>query len=80
VTQYERYTKEWRKKNPQKWAAMKKKNYSKSRKNAINGNRLWKAEDVALITAEDRPTDAELSKLIGRSVQAIQVKRAKLAN
>lgn len=41
--------------------------------------RLWTPEGDARITAKVRPTDRKLSKTLGRSVQAIQRRRGRLA-
>lgn len=69
--------KKWRLRNPEKRDAGKSKNYNKSRQFATNSRRPWAPEDVALLSSFDG-TDIELSKKIGRSVQAIQVKRSNL--
>lgn len=51
--------------------------YRRSVKHAVNSRKSWTPEEVELILKHD-VTDFELSKEIGRSVQAIQAKRAKL--
>jgi hypothetical protein len=73
-----RRTKDWRRKNPEKYNVLKKKNYSSTRKNARNRKQAWDLSDITTIMAPDRPCDRELSKLIGRSVQAIQVMRSRI--
>lgn len=38
----------------------------------------WTAEEVRLITMDEQPSDVQLSNMLGRSVEAIQVKRSLL--
>jgi hypothetical protein len=71
------YNKKWRLRNPDKRNKGKKINYSKTRKNAKNTGRPWGDHEVRRIFSTDRPSDRELSVELGRSVQAIQVKRSK---
>jgi hypothetical protein len=70
------YTKGWRRKNPEKWQRQKTRYYRRSRTGSKR--KEWTEEALDLITAEDRPSDQALSKRIGRSVEAIQVKRSKI--
>lgn len=51
--------------------------YGRSVKHATNSRNPWSPEDIELILKRDI-TDFELSKKIGRTVQAIQGKRVKL--
>lgn len=51
-------------------------NRNKSLKYAVNKNKHYSKEEVELILAHEM-TDFELSKLIGRSIGAIQSKRVK---
>lgn len=76
-THYER-TKSWRKRNPKMRAVGKKRHYQQTQ-NAKNGYARWTDEHTSMITADDRPSDRELSKILGRSMQAIQSKRVNLA-
>lgn len=67
---------DWRKKNPKKWAAQKARYYA-----PITGPRVgavWSANEEAAVLSPDRPCDRELSKIIGRSVKAIQLRRSSL--
>ena len=65
--------KEWRHRNPTVRYAGKKRYYQKTQ-NATNGNKRYDTADEELVFNHDIP-DSELSALIGRSVQSIQVKR-----
>ena len=69
--------KQWRKNNPEKWLAMKRRNYKRGRIHTINIRRRWCSEEVDLILKSTLP-DFRLARLITRSVQAIQVKRSKV--
>lgn len=53
------------------------KNYQKTAK-ARNSRLAWKTKDVNIIMASDKPCDTVLAQELGRSVQAIQGKRAKI--
>lgn len=57
--------------------AQRKMNYGKGRKSDKNRGQEWTIEDMNLLTNSGK-TDRELSVAIGRSVQAIQVKRSHL--
>jgi hypothetical protein len=70
------HNKKWRDNNRKIFEEGKKRNYSKSRPNARNSRQMWVGADDILILAKDRPSDFELSKKIGRSVQAIQIRRS----
>ena len=54
-----------------------KRNYAKGRINATNSKSRYTEKELLLILDHDI-TDAELSKLLGRSVESIQIKRARL--
>lgn len=54
-----------------------KKNYAKSRKNATFSGRNWNIRDIEIILNSPL-SDREISKMIGRSVQAIQIKRSRV--
>lgn len=58
--------------------ARRRRNYERGRASATGGYRYWEQEEDRAIMAEDRPTDRELAEKLGRSVQAIQVRRTRL--
>jgi hypothetical protein len=68
---------EWRKKNPKKRNEERKKNYSQTNINCPNATKKWELFEEILVLKRDK-TDRELHIALGRSVQAIQVKRSKL--
>jgi len=72
----------WRDENRAKWrrlrARQKRRYYAHSKKNNRNKGRRWTPPEDARITAKDRPNDRELSKSMGRSMQAIQQRRSSL--
>lgn len=72
-----KYNKTWRKNNPEKWAASQQRYYSRSIKNACNSYQFWTNKDIDIILAKEH-CDSVLSKIIGRSVKAIQTKRSNL--
>ena len=74
---YHKYGKRWRTNNPLKRNEMRKKNYAATRKGAVNSKRLWSGEEIIKIFSPDRPCDRVLANQLGRSVQAIQIKRSK---
>ena len=53
-------------------AAQKRRYYEKSKKNSRHKGLRWTEAEDARITAKDRPKDRTLSKVLGRSMQAIQ--------
>lgn len=68
--------KKWRLSHPSMRYAQTKRNRHKTI-NALNSYKKWTSEDENIIMTS-RLTDTEISKLINRSVQAIQGKRHKL--
>lgn len=75
------YMKRWRQRYPEKRKASTRRYYAKHREapeNQLNRRKWWTADEVALITAPNRPSDPILAKQLGRSVQAIQVKRGRI--
>lgn len=70
--------KRWRDSNRDQWNEGKKRNYAQGRENASNSKESWTSDDDSAICAENRPSDRELAKQLGRSVQAIQVRRTRL--
>lgn len=67
----------WRLKNPDKRNEQKKRNYRQTQ-GQQRTRRVWTEEEERQILATPRETDATLAKRIGRSVQAIQLRRSKL--
>ena len=68
----------WRAQHPDRWLAQKRRYYHQFAKNASSRREGWDRREVMLILAPDRPPDRELSVLLKRTVQSIQVKRAKV--
>jgi hypothetical protein len=66
--------KEWRKKYPVKWNAAKKRYYNQFEANACNKYQIWTIGDIKKVENKDI-SDRNLSKQIGRTVKAIQMKR-----
>ena len=75
LTNYERNI-NWRKKHPDDWKASKKRYYDKH-SYSPNGWRRWTPEEIRMCL-DHSISDVELSKRIGKSVRAIQVKRHNL--
>ena len=69
--------KKWKKANPEKTKLSRKRNYAVTQRNARNYREAWTIEHMRMIMARDM-LDRDLSRIIGRSVQAIQLKRCKL--
>lgn len=76
LTKYER-NKRWRKNRPEVWNAMRQRYYKRSELKAFNKKQIWTVEDCNMILLRYLP-DSNIAELIGRSVKAIQVKRARL--
>lgn len=60
-----------------KWRSSKnrqRKRYYKKTQNANNSGRRWSSEEIKIVL-EHKMSDSEISKLIGRSVGAIQSRR-----
>lgn len=72
--------KRWRLRHPGKWKRWKRKYYGKHAINCPNKNRAWSEYEIALIVSEDRFPDSFISKLLGRSVRAVQQKKHYLLN
>jgi hypothetical protein len=70
----------WKKQNRKAWrrirAKQKLRYYHQFQKNDRKKGKRWMPIEDERITAKDRPTDRELSKVLGRSVQAIQQRRS----
>lgn len=67
--------KKWRKNKPKVWNATKNRYYKQFEKEASNKHQRWTINDILLIESK-KVADRKIAKLIGRSVKAIQVKRA----
>ena len=75
MTKHYEYNKKWRYKNPNKRQEGKKRYYQKSQ-NVSNKGEPWNVKDIRMVLEHNIP-DSELSKVLGRSVQAIQHVRLK---
>ena len=74
-----KHNKEWRRTHPEACLAMKLRNYAQTgspEKNENWGQRWTSREDIAALNKEI--PDRELHRLLGRSVQAIQIRRSSL--
>jgi hypothetical protein len=69
----------WRQENPKAYRRMrarqKRRYYDQFQKNNRRRFKRWTVVEIERITAKNRPTDRELSKALGRTVQAIQSQR-----
>ena len=72
-----RANKKWRSKNRDKVNEQKKRNYKQTVRNAHNYKKQWTKEEEKMIL-DHNISDRELAEQLGRSVQAIQVRRSKL--
>lgn len=73
--------KKWRIHYPEKRSKEKGRYYKKHRENPLcqmNAGQEWTMKEDALITAPDKPFDTTLARQIGRSVEAIQLRRHRL--
>jgi hypothetical protein len=72
----------WREANPDKWRRMRqeqnKRYYAATRRNNRRHRKPWTAEEDREITNKRRPTDRELSRALGRSMQAVYRRRTQL--
>jgi hypothetical protein len=72
----------WREQNPKAYRRMrakqKRRYYRQFQKNNRSKGKRWTPVEIERITAKNRPTDRELSKTLGRSVQAIQRRRSRV--
>ena len=71
------HQKKFRSRNPKKRNKYRKENYDKGAKYNYCSHRGYLKQEEELIL-KSKETDRELAKLIGRSVKAIQAKRAKM--
>lgn len=75
------HNKTWRIRHPKKRYESKKRYYRRHRnnpQNRKNSGQEWTPSELKRITARVRPPDSVLARKIGRSVEAVQVKRSKL--
>ena len=71
----------WRIRHPQARNKGKRRYYAKHREDPLNkknAGQEWTIKEMDLITDANKPVDRVLAHVIGRSVQAIQVMRARL--
>lgn len=73
------FDKEWRRKNPKKRQASSARNYLLGAIHQENARRHWSMDDELLIISPTKPDDRWLAKILGRTVQAIQVHRCEMA-
>jgi len=71
-----KYNKKWRLSHPETRYAGKKRYYAKSREKAVRKRAKWQKWEIDLIL-QKITSDRELAKTLGRSVEAIQIKRTK---
>ena len=67
----------WRRANREAFNRHKKRNYAQTRDNAVNVGQRWTIDQTNMVLAHEI-SDRELAAKIGRSVEAIQVRRAKV--
>ena len=72
-----RRVKGWRNRNRRTFNAQKKRNYRRG-DHGTPYRRAWTTADLLAITSDGRPSDRTLAVLLRRSVQAIQVMRARI--
>jgi hypothetical protein len=68
----------WRHANRQRFNQQKKENYARGRGNVSNERQGWMIHEDDMIIDPLRPCDRRLAKELGRSVQAIQIRRSRL--
>lgn len=72
------YNPQWRKRHPDRWRELRKKNYARGRVGCYRHKARWSMKEDSQILAKGRPPDRVLAQLLGRSVQAIQGRRVVL--
>jgi hypothetical protein len=70
--------KRWRKRNPKKRYLQEIRYYQRSNQNPPSSRDRWTGSDMTIIIASNRPCDRVLARKLGRSMQAIQVKRCRV--
>ena len=78
MTKNYKHNKAWRIRHPDRRYAQKARYYRKHNINKSRSGHNWTRHEMVAITDSGRPGDVELSRLLSRSVEAIQVKRSKL--
>ena len=73
-----KYNKLWRERHPKLRYCGKKKYCQRNAVNRKNSGSHWTIEEERLVLSEGRPCDRVLARELGRSIQAIQIKRSKL--
>lgn len=68
----------WRRENPEKWNEAKKLNYARGAADCFSKGHKWSPDEDQMIK-DPQYTDRQLNKLLGRSVQAIQVRRSRIS-
>lgn len=77
MSAYQR-TKRWRDKNPGKVEEYRQRYFNRVPTQAlVNEGKTWSKKEIKEIMASDRPADVELSRRLGRSLRAIQIRRFK---
>lgn len=72
------HNKIWRIRHPEKWLAEKRRNYARGRRKNSMSKTRWQKWELDLINNEaDGFSDRDLAEKLGRSVQAIQIKRCR---
>lgn len=77
MTRAYEYNKTWRQRNPDKRYADKKNYYARGRDGDRNSGNRWTSAEMDL-AMDHSISDRELAQKLGRSIQAVQVKRAKM--
>lgn len=77
------YNKRWRLQNPAKRYEDKKRYHERCRERIYGDpnkvvRRVWTSREINAIITENRPCDRAISESLGRTIQAVQVKRSKL--
>jgi hypothetical protein len=71
-----KYTKTWRYRYPQKRNLERRRYYARLAQGCPNAREPWSKQDIEAILAPNRPSDRELARSLGRSVQAVHVRRS----
>lgn len=75
------HNKAWRKRHPEKRYAGQKRYHGRNRKdlkNTRNSRQEWTGAEMSAIISPNRPSDRILSRKLGRSIKAIQIKRGRV--
>ena len=74
------YKKTWRQRNPEKYNKSKSLNYARGATNTKNARTEWTGSEDKRILDPLRPKDRDLAEEMGRTVQAIQIRRCRIKN